>query len=181
MEAAHQHFRQKETLNLRVDKMDLKEVLQEYVATANNPAYNGDYEVINSKFPELADYDPEVLEEYVATANNPSYGGDYNVINSKFPEFGIQTEQATEESTTTTPTPEPDVKGWEAIQNANNMEHADWWSDHSDLGTGFGDWTFDESLAEGGWTRTTEDGAVVEKNIKSKKQKRMLESSIILQ
>ena len=140
--------------------MDLKEVLQEYVATANNPAYNGDYEVINSKFPELADYDPEVLEEYVATANNPSYGGDYNVINSKFPEFGIQTEQATEESTTTTPTPEPDVKGWEAIQNANNMEHADWWSDHSDLGTGFGDWTFDESLAEGGWTRTTEDGAV---------------------
>ena len=99
MEAARQHFKHKETLNLRVDKMDLKEVLQEYVATANNPAYNGDYNVINSKFPELTDYDPEVLKEYVATANNPAYGGDYNTINSKFPEFGIQAQQPTQQPT----------------------------------------------------------------------------------
>jgi len=79
--------------------MDLKEVLQEYVATANNPAYNGDYNVINSKFPELTDYDPEVLQEYVATANNPAYGGDYNTINSKFPEFNIQAQQPTQQPT----------------------------------------------------------------------------------
>ena len=64
--------------------MDLSKVLQEYVSTANNPAYNGDYE-------ELTGYDPEVLKQYVATANNPAYGGDYNAINSKFPEFEIQT------------------------------------------------------------------------------------------
>ena len=164
MEAAHQHFRQKETLNLRVDKMDLKEVLQEYVATANNPAYNGDYEVINSKFPELADYDPEVLKEYVATANNPSYGGDFNTINSKFPEFGFETEQTTEESTTTTPTPEPDVEGWEAIQNANDMEHADWWGDRSEMGDGFSNWSFKKDPTnpadEGTWSRTLDDGSV---------------------
>ncbi len=34
-----------------MDEIDL--ILEEYVATANNPKYNGDYEVINSKFPEL--------------------------------------------------------------------------------------------------------------------------------
>ena len=33
---------------------DLDIVLQEYVATANNPDYGGDWSVINSKFPELA-------------------------------------------------------------------------------------------------------------------------------
>jgi len=66
---------------------DLKKVLQEYVATANNPKYNSDYSVINSKFPELKGYDEKILQEYVATANNKKYESDYNVINSKFPEF----------------------------------------------------------------------------------------------
>lgn len=62
-------------------------VLADYVATANNPEYKGDYDIINSKFPELKDYDSKLLADYVATANNPEYGGDYATINSKFPEF----------------------------------------------------------------------------------------------
>jgi len=66
---------------------EIEGVLQEYVATANNPKYKGDYSIINSKFPELKNYDEGVLQEYVATANNKKYGGDYKVINSKFPEF----------------------------------------------------------------------------------------------
>ena len=66
---------------------DLKKVLEEYVATANNPKYNSDFAVINSKFPELKNYDKKLLEEYVATANNEQYGSDFNIINSKFPEF----------------------------------------------------------------------------------------------
>lgn len=32
---------------------EIEGVLQEYVATANNPKYKGDYSIINSKFPEL--------------------------------------------------------------------------------------------------------------------------------
>ncbi len=70
-----------------MDEIEL--VLQEYVATATNPEYNGDYNIINSKFPELKDYDPILLQEYVATATNPEYNNDYSVINSKFPEFGF--------------------------------------------------------------------------------------------
>ena len=66
---------------------ELKKILQEYVATANNPEYNSDWNIINSKFPELADYDPKLLQEYVATANNPEYGSDWDLINNKFPEF----------------------------------------------------------------------------------------------
>lgn len=66
---------------------EIELVLQEYVATANNPKYNGDYSVINSKFPELKKYDKTALQEYVATANNKKYNGNYAVINSKFPEF----------------------------------------------------------------------------------------------
>ena len=65
----------------------LTEILQEYVATANNPDYGGNWEVINSKFPELQSYDKDVLQEYVETANNPSYGENWNIINGKFPEF----------------------------------------------------------------------------------------------
>ena len=67
---------------------DLDLILQQYVATANNPEYNLDWDVINSKFPELAEYDPIALQQYVATANNPKYGKDWGVINAKFPELG---------------------------------------------------------------------------------------------
>lgn len=62
-------------------------IMADYVATANNPKYNGDYTIINSKFPELKGYDPQLLADYVATANNPKYNGDYATINSKFPEL----------------------------------------------------------------------------------------------
>ena len=83
---------------------DFDLILQEYVATANNPDYNGDYSIINSKFPELTNIDPKVLEEYVLTANNPEYNQDWDLINSKFPEFNIESESedilsATEYST----------------------------------------------------------------------------------
>lgn len=83
-------------------------ILQEYVATANNPEYNSNWDVINSKFPELAQYDRDLLQEYVATANNPEYNSDWNVINSKFPEF-----------TATTPAVEPKKETAEA-----NLESA---------------------------------------------------------
>ena len=76
---------------------ELTGILQEYVATANNPEYNNDYDIINGKFPELKDIDPIVLQEYVATANNEDYNGDYDIINSKFPEFGIKS-QSTDDS-----------------------------------------------------------------------------------
>ena len=71
---------------------DLDIILQEYVATANNPDYGGDWSVINSKFPELANINSRILEEYVLTANNPEYNQNWGLINSKFPEFNIQSE-----------------------------------------------------------------------------------------
>ena len=66
---------------------ELTGILQEYVATANNPSYGGNWNIINSKFPELKNYSSELLQEYVATANNQEYGGNWDIINSKFPEF----------------------------------------------------------------------------------------------
>jgi GNAT superfamily N-acetyltransferase len=66
---------------------ELIQILKDYVATANNPKYEGDWNVIDSKFPELSNYDKQLLKDYVATANNPSYGGDWSVVNSKFPEL----------------------------------------------------------------------------------------------
>ena len=66
---------------------ELRTILQDYVATANSPIYNNNWEIINSKFPELANYDPQLLMDYVATANDQMYGGNWNIINSKFPEF----------------------------------------------------------------------------------------------
>jgi len=68
-----------------------------------------------------------------------------------------------EESTTIT-IPEEPVEDWQAIEDTNNMEHADWWNDHSDLGTGFGDWSFEidktNPADEGTWSRTLSDGSV---------------------
>jgi hypothetical protein len=66
---------------------ELIQIFKDYVATANNPKYGGNWDEINSKFPELSGYDKQLLKDYVATANNSSYGGDWNTINSKFPEF----------------------------------------------------------------------------------------------
>ena len=67
--------------------LDLKKVLSEYVVTANNPKYNSDWDIINSKFPELKGYDKYILQDYVATANNFQYNYNWDIINSKFPEL----------------------------------------------------------------------------------------------
>jgi hypothetical protein len=69
-----------------MDEID-ETILRDYVATANNPEYNGDWDIINSKFPELKDVDKQLLKDYVATANNPEYNGDYSIVNYKFPEL----------------------------------------------------------------------------------------------
>lgn len=64
-----------------------EQLLKEYVGTYLNPKYNGDWDVVNSKFPELSGVDKEILKEYVGTYLNPKYNGDWNVVNSKFPEL----------------------------------------------------------------------------------------------
>ena len=72
-------------------------ILREYAATANNPEYKGNWEVIDSKFPELKDYDKQVLREYAATANNPEYKGNWEIIDKKFPElFGSNNKPLTD-------------------------------------------------------------------------------------
>jgi hypothetical protein len=79
---------------------EVKDILQEYVATANNPQYKSDWNTINSKFPELKGYDAKLLQEYVATANNPKYNSNFETINSKFPEL-FNTQQKKQTQTTT--------------------------------------------------------------------------------
>lgn len=64
-----------------------EQLLKDYVATYLNPKYNGNWDVVNQKFPELAGVDKQLLKDYVATYTNPNYNGDLNVINSKFPEL----------------------------------------------------------------------------------------------
>jgi len=64
-----------------------EELLKEYVGTYLNPKYNGDWDLINSKFPELSGVDKELLKEYVGTYLNPKYNSDWSVVNSKFPEL----------------------------------------------------------------------------------------------
>jgi hypothetical protein len=66
---------------------DFKQLLLDYAATANNPQYNGDWDVIDAKFPELEKYDRNLLHDYVATYNNPEYQQDVDVVNAKFPEL----------------------------------------------------------------------------------------------
>ena len=72
-----------------------EELLKEYVATYLNPKYNSNWDVVNSKFPELSGVDKELLKEYVATYLNPKYNGDWNIVNSKFPELNISTQPST--------------------------------------------------------------------------------------
>jgi GNAT superfamily N-acetyltransferase len=64
-----------------------EELLKEYVSTYLNPKYNSDWDVVNSKFPELSGVDKGLLKEYVATYLNPKYNSDWDVVNSKFPEL----------------------------------------------------------------------------------------------
>jgi len=62
-----------------------KKILEEYIATANSGKYSS-LDEVNSKFPELKDYDNSLLEEYIATANSGKYST-LDEVNSKFPEF----------------------------------------------------------------------------------------------
>jgi predicted GNAT family acetyltransferase len=64
-----------------------EQLLKDYVATYLNPKYNGDWDLVNSKFPELSGVDKQLLKDYVATYTNSKYNGDWNVVNSKFPEL----------------------------------------------------------------------------------------------
>ena len=64
----------------------IKEVLKEFVATANAGQYATESELL-SKFPELNGYDPNTLKEFVATANAGQYASEDELL-SKFPEFG---------------------------------------------------------------------------------------------
>ena len=43
-------------------------ILREYAATANNPEYKGNWEVIDSKFPELKDYDKYLRQKVQPTS-----------------------------------------------------------------------------------------------------------------
>ena len=64
-----------------------EQLLKDYVATYLNPKYNGDWDLVNSKFPELSGLDKQLLKDYVATYTNPKYNSDWSVVNSKFPEL----------------------------------------------------------------------------------------------
>ena len=67
----------------------LAKLLKDYVATAASGKYK-DWDEINSKFPELKDYDPQILKDYVATAASGKYKS-WDEINGKFPEFSSAT------------------------------------------------------------------------------------------
>lgn len=91
-----------------------EQLLKDYVATYLNPKYNGNWDVVNEKFPELAGVDKQLLKDYVATYTNPNYNGDLNVINSKFPELfpgkkkGV-TDSSTVDGTSVLPSGEKDT------------------------------------------------------------------------
>jgi len=131
-------------------------VLKEYVLTANNPEYKGDYSIINSKFPEFKDVDTSLLKEYVLTANNEEYAGDYSVINSKFPEFFNSEQNAEVEETTIQ---EPEVEGKKlkmtkigsdiSFEEFNNIEEEPL---IEELEKKYGDYLeFDEPITGGGY------------------------------
>ena len=75
---------------------EIQKALQDYVATANSGKYGDDWDTLNSKFPELSNYDNQALKDYVATANSGKYGDDWDTLNSKFPEFFGDQQEATE-------------------------------------------------------------------------------------
>ena len=79
---------------------DLDKILQQYVLTANSGKYEN-WDEINSKFPELKEYDSKVLQQYVSTANSGKYEN-WDEINSKFPELNLEKkkEQTQEEAST---------------------------------------------------------------------------------
>lgn len=59
--------------------------LQTYTKIAKE--WNYDYSKVNSRFPELAEYDTQALKDYCATVEEKDYN--FIELNSKFPEFGF--------------------------------------------------------------------------------------------
>jgi len=76
-----------------MEEEELGQLLLDYAATASNPSYGGDWNVIDAKFPEFQPggkyqhLKAQDLHDYVETYNNPEYKQDTAVINAKFPEF----------------------------------------------------------------------------------------------
>ena len=72
---------------------DLTTELKDYVQTANDPAAttNGqvDWNLVNSHFPLLKDYNQGLLKDYVKEVkkSNPTTERDWNNLNTQFPEF----------------------------------------------------------------------------------------------
>jgi hypothetical protein len=65
---------------------NLKEILKEFVATANAGEYKTEDELL-SAFPELKGYDINTLKEFVSTANAGEYTSEDELL-AAFPEFG---------------------------------------------------------------------------------------------
>lgn len=65
---------------------NLKEILKEFVATANAGEYKTEGELL-SAFPELSGYNSNTLKEFVATANAGQYANEDELL-AAFPEFG---------------------------------------------------------------------------------------------
>jgi GNAT superfamily N-acetyltransferase len=65
---------------------NLKEILKEFVATANAGEYKTEGELL-SAFPELSGYNSNTLKEFVSTANAGQYANEDELL-AAFPEFG---------------------------------------------------------------------------------------------
>lgn len=72
----------------------LKQLLQDYVATANSGKYKS-LDEVNAKFPELNGYDKAILSDYVATVNSGKYAS-IDEVNSKFPEFSPKSNEVSQ-------------------------------------------------------------------------------------
>ena len=77
---------------------NLKEILKEFVATANAGQYKTEGELL-SAFPELSGYNSNTLKEFVATANAGQYASEDELL-ATFPEFGQPVKKKDEAYTT---------------------------------------------------------------------------------
>jgi hypothetical protein len=75
---------------------NLKEILKEFVATANAGEYKTEGELL-SAFPELSGYNSNTLKEFVSTANAGQYANEDELL-AAFPEFGQEVKKKEESS-----------------------------------------------------------------------------------
>jgi len=73
---------------------NLKEILKEFVATANAGEYKTEGELL-SAFPELSGYNSNTLKEFVSTANAGQYANEDELL-AAFPEFGQEVKKKEE-------------------------------------------------------------------------------------